>query len=269
MSALGEWSSIIIAVAASAVVGIAQTGFSSLLKGRLKRKALVAANTDDFEDVLATGDLNGLGTILRDRLGSVPLETLLNDTDTQAKVYRSLQRLTEVVNQPAPIEVEIAPNASSSEVVVRTSTAKPYASSRSEPPSHPPFSSNETYIDLLDEQDRLNIADEIARITQNAREEMRKSDIWTGLAGARRRMEMKMLPLLGGSRKALSPRIFENAQFRGAMGAFLGIANKAIHGEEVSFEDAERALRAADFIAHNLPHAHINDNPSSPEGLFR
>ncbi|OYY75845.1 MAG: hypothetical protein B7Y43_17810 [Sphingomonas sp. 28-62-20] len=260
MSPVWDWSNVVAALVASGLIAAARTALGVVLEGRLKKKALAAANTDDFDAVLATGDLKNLGDILRDQLGAVPLETLLKDTETQSKVYRSLQRLTELVNQPAPLEVELPLDSS------EPSSGEPGDPSL-RPPStwetgkeSAPVSRSEAYIDQLSELDRTHVAQEIARIAQAARMEIRTNDLWTGLAGARRRMEMTMLPLIGGSRKTLSPRIFHNSRFRGAMGSFLGIANKAIHGEEISFEDAERALRAVEFIADNLPHSYLDED---------
>ncbi|HEX8238860.1 MAG TPA: hypothetical protein VF574_03870 [Allosphingosinicella sp.] len=259
MSMLAEWPSLVAGILASVISGAASAGFRQFSIARDKAKALSAANTDDFESVLANGDLSDLGKILRDRLGTVSLEVLLNDSETQSKVFRSLQRLTEVVNQPVPEETSIStapPAAPGEDTPAAPSSPDSYWSSDPLSPTSGPTSRD--YIDLLDDDERARLAGEIARIVQAARLEIRMNDIWTGLARARRNMEIKLLPLLGGSQRSLSPRIFLSPRLRGAMGSFLGVANKAIHGGEVSFEDAERALRAAEFVAEKLPMAPVD-----------
>lgn len=233
------------AIIASMLVSV--VGFASsktIIAWRNAKEARRAADITVFDAALATADLNTVGTMLRDKFGSVDIETFLNDPITQDKVARSLKRLAEVVNQPAsdtvPTDASAEQNDQSNEDALGNSI--------------PPNLRTRTiaYIDNLDAPIRRSIAAGIASIAETTELRLHGVSLWTALAGARRELEKLILPKVSSKLEFLSPRMFQDPQLRSAMGIFLSVANRAIHGDEVSLERAERAVSALQFVGTRL-----------------
>lgn len=250
-------ANLIAAVAGSGATALSFTIAKLWTRWRQTSAARALADDKVFEEALASTDLTALGIMLRDRFGTVSLQALLDDRVTQERVFKSLERLTEVVNQPIPTNVDeepaetpLPPTAPSA--VGEASGLPPVSSPRISTPKERRF------IDLLDQEARSNLAEKIDRAADVANATLFTSEVWTALAGARRRLEVALLSHVEDRKQALTYRMFWNPRLRAAMGSFLSVANRAIHGEETSREDAEKAIHALRFIARELPRV-IND----------
>jgi hypothetical protein len=234
-----------------AILGALGYGLVAYAKAsREARKARSLADNAKFDEALATAVKETIATMLRDRFGTVSLDALLADSVTRDQVFRSLKRLTELLNQPVPAADAHAEETPASAIAMAEAAAPPVAHA----PGHAGQQAN--YVDLLDDAPRLSLAGRFASIADEAAVTIQESGVWTGLAGARRDLERAVESRLGvDAHRMLSPRIFWDPRLRAAMSNFLHIANRAIHGEEVTVEDAERALHELHLIAVVLPQA--------------
>lgn len=203
------------------------------------------ADDNALKNALATADLDTIGLMLRDRFGNVSIESFLDDPITQANVSKSLKRLAEVVNQPST-ETPAAEATNFSEI---------YKSIERGDQTVPPGQRTRqiSYVDDLDHTAKTRIGSRIVEIAERAELRIHGVSIWNALAEARRELEKEILPKLPVSLEFLSPRIFRHSQLRSAMGAFLAVANRAIHGDMVTLEQAERCLAALQFVGEKLP----------------
>jgi hypothetical protein len=230
-------------VAPVAVSAIGWFVSRTLIAWEEAKKNRSLADAAAFESALASADLDTLAAMLRDRFGSVSIEALLDDPTTQDNVFKSLKRLTEVINQPTTDTAVEEPEANSDLSLEETVAA-----------THPPASGSPTatYVDRLDGVVRAQLGAKIVEIAEAAERRVHGTDMWNALAAARRELEQTILPQFPSSRKYLSPRLFFDPKLRTAMGAFLAIANRAIHGEQISLEHAERAANALRFVGIRL-----------------
>ena len=212
-------------------------------------KARFSADEKTFEDALASADLMTLGTMLRNRFGTVSVEALLDDKVTQERVFKSLERLTEVVNQPFPEKEEDKCTPSNTKEKNNIKSTKFI--------NKLDMADNiekKNYLDLLGQNTRSDISKNINDIANRADNMLQKSEIWTALASARRDLEMLILQVIPERRHPVfSSRVFLNPDLSDAMKRFLMVANRAIHGVNTSREEAEAAIRSLYFISKKLP----------------
>lgn len=237
-----------------AMFAVSVSGFSTFLHKILAVKtARSLADEQKFNEALASSDLITLGNMLRDRFGTVSVEALLDDRETQDRVFKSLERLTEIVNQPFSEKEEEPVVSSTGE---KQQNVNPAELLKLSSPSE--FASagirKKIFLDFQNQNTRSHLAQNISKIADRADNRLLNSEIWTALAGARRDLETMLSNETSEHRRILlSPRIFLDPQLRGAMQNFLSIANRAIHGANTSREDAEEAIQSLRFIAQKLP----------------
>lgn len=240
----------------SAAIGAGATAIATataklFFDWKAAKEARKLADEEAFQAALQSADLNTLGLMLRDKFGSVSLPSLLDDKLTQDRVLRSLEKLNELVNQPTP-DIESDEPKDEKSTSKRSENKANDSGLKYTVPKYPPIDG--WSYEGLSKDFRIGAAMKIADIAQQAEDQLSSGEVWTALAGARRGLEMALSPSNEDRRRRpLSYKWFATPKLRNAMGIFLRVANRAIHGEETSQEEALSAIRALRFISRELP----------------
>jgi hypothetical protein len=213
-----------------AVAAFAARGAISAYSGWRQRKATATATKEDeFRAAVASDDIDKLGDYLRNDLGQLKLDAYVGEPAVQRRVDQYIQRLAHLLNQPSPdaIDEDVGP-----------SVANEVGGSQ-----------GEIAINFANDPETAhNQSTEL--IFLQAYGELSQGKIWNALASVRRHIETLLRTRYPKDHPAriLRPTTIRSKQGRVALASFLSIANRAIHGDQVTEDQARRALAAATFI---------------------
>lgn len=178
------------------------------------RQASQATESAVFDQVLASGDLHTIGRHLKHVLGGVSAAAYVSNAEIRQRVDRSIGRISTMVALPKPDEQALE------------SLIEPSAD-----PQTPPA---------------LPIADAAQNLLNEARSEISAGKSWNGLFAIRRDLEMRLRSLAGVSdvRPVVRPR-FSDPAVASEYRRFFNIASRAIHGDQITDEEAQQALTSA------------------------
>lgn len=201
-----------------------------------EKKANQATEEQKFLRAIDSVELKIVGAYLRDNIGSIPIDVYATDRRARERITKHVQalaRFLEIDEQRGETDV------------VRASTSRP-AQAEASPPT------------VASVDPRLVAEIERFPAVEQALRELRSGEVWNALARLRRDLEILLRQRLGVSpstRMALGEAARLNefpADVREHLAAFAFVANRAVHGHEVSGLEAAAALEHAlvvyDFI---------------------
>ena len=202
-----------------ATLSVLTTIYSFVEKRRLTAKAIREASEKEFEQALGSSDIVVLGNYLYSRIGSFNVEDYSSDEKVRKKVTQFLGRLDEFLGEEA-------------EEPTQPPQELPQAMSPTGPPIPPEL--------------------------QKAQDELRNGRIWSSLVLLRNEIEKQLRTLASpiqntnvkhvGAGSLLARLAKERMISEGALPNLryaINVANRGVHGYEISENEAQDALRSA------------------------
>jgi hypothetical protein len=218
--AAGTGSSLIASAVGAGLAYVATV----FLSRRTAAKAARAAGEDlNFEFAMQSGDLELVGDYLRESLGRIPLKDFLLDDIAGERLDICLRRLSSEVNQPQPPEPERPPTGR-----VRSGEKRITPESKGLAPG------------TLSDHGRSTLLE--------ARQRLGEGLVWDAMTLLRMEVERAVYERAPDAPYPLKPDVFRHAPMQAALGIFLRTANRCIHGETVTVDEAKRAANAAQYV---------------------
>ncbi|MBP7815196.1 MAG: hypothetical protein KA085_03665 [Phenylobacterium sp.] len=229
--AIGGILDIVAPALLGAIGSVVLGGTKSLLESWKSQRL---STESSFNAALESDDLATISRYLRDELGQVTTDVYLRDAKVRHRVDRCLARLGAFVAPPTE-EAQLVELAAGG--IATPTTKKVDARGKAD-------------FDVLPLSARRNDPPAISK----ALESLRAGEAWNALAGLRRDLE-KLLrarrnPIASSSTRSnrLSLKYDVPADAAPAFYRFWRIASQAIHGEEISDEDAVQAIEDARLV---------------------
>jgi len=209
---------------ATGLVAILSAAAAALWASRERRTAEKASDRAMFEDAIRSDDLSKMGKYLEDVIGGLTVGEYVKDREVKRRIDEYLDHITDFLNRD----------------IVGTESTIPAAGER----PHEELSKRWTV--------------EAAYLSDQVGKDIDRGEVWNGLARLRRTIEQVLTELamerkidIGKRRGAafLIQRLRQaeaiDTQTAQELTRVVGIANRAIHGDEVTTEEAQRTVSMA------------------------
>jgi hypothetical protein len=208
------------------IFSIAASGWSLALAAREKRAAERATDDAKFVEAIQSDDMIKLGSYLDDVVGKLTVREYTSRADTKRRVDVYLERIVDFLNKD---------------------TAGVGLDTTKSPPRAPFSASGMSIAEVWN-----------SSVVEDIRQRIDKGEVWNALAKLRRHVE-QVLNIVSmerqldiGKRKGAGflvqrlgrAGVLDELSAMELMQA-IGMANRAIHGDEITTEDARKALDAA------------------------
>jgi hypothetical protein len=203
-------------------------GYAALQSYLAYRKAKRATDQASFEAALRSDQLEILGTYLRDRLGALSLDAYTDRKEVRERTRLYLLRLKDFLNQPQPVE----PAAPEDESLIDNEPAEVTPDARQD------------------------------HVIEVARQMILDGQYWSAFALLRRTIEETLEPQTSGKGRPIPlPQEIQPKYLQGVYGIFMRIANRAIHGDELTASEANRGWAAAKFLLDRAGKIRVGSDP--------
>jgi hypothetical protein len=211
----------VLAAALSAIATIA----SFLLTRAWRRKLLNEVQEHEFQEVLSSDNILSLGQYLDDNLGGIPIRAYVQDRALAARFDHLLARLSEYVGTTEGVREEqvTAPGIAMAPEPVPTPEIAPV-------------------VRELETGERWNALAKLRRLLE---QRLREYLATAGVPTDQRRSAGQMVRL-AERYKLLDESMSHQLRYA------IGVANRAVHGEDVSSGEAQEAIGVAQHALDNL-----------------
>jgi hypothetical protein len=186
-----------------------------------------------LQEAIGSGSIDQLGSLLRDDLGSVAIADYVDDGQVQQRFRDLMEGIVRYLEPP--LEADVV--------------------------EQPP----------VDEELYAGWSPVVSTVLRPAQEEIMSGEIWNGLARMRREIEIALRDVLreppGTRRPPTIPSMWRELVHRGIIDESLGnqlgyavhVANRGIHGDDVTQAEALEALNIADRMLRQV--TSVKDGP--------